>query len=215
MSDTKRESNIPVSVYIQWPLIKVGRGIKNMVNGYKKLFHVEPDDLKAIYLKKARAADLRGDTPKCVRFMETLTSKYPNDADLLYQLGIAYEKNCQYTTASEAYQKVTTLQPSFTKAHYRIGILSIRERNFENAVRSLTEAIHLEPESAEINFRLGQVHDRLKDYEKAIVYFTKAVTLNPKFIQSFKHMALTYDSMDNHKKALECLKRVLELEETT
>lgn len=215
MSETQKDSSsIPLSIYVQWPFIKIGKSVKNMVNGYKRIFQVEPEDLRAIYLKKSRAADLRGDTAKSVKYMELIASKYPKDADMFYQLGIAYEKNAQFDAASQAYKKAISIQPRFSKAHYRIGILCMRDRDYETALQSMTEAIQLEPESSEINFRLGQICDRLKEFEKAIVYFTKAVTLNPKFIQAYKNMALTYDSMDNHKKALECLKRVLELEET-
>ena len=209
-----QSENIPVSMYLQWPFIKLGRSVKSMVDGYKRIFNVEPEDLKAMYLKKVRLADLRGDTQNCVKYMQVLASKYPNDPEIFYQLGIACEKASHFGAATQAYQKVVVLNDQFTKAHYRIGIIHIRQREFEKAVSALRKAIQLEPESAEINFRLGQSYDRLKQYEKAISFFNKAVTINPKLIQAYKNMALTYDSIDEHKKALDCLKRVLELEET-
>ncbi|KPA17996.1 magnetosome protein MamA, greigite-specific [Candidatus Magnetomorum sp. HK-1] len=205
--------DIPLSLYLQWPFIKIGRSVKSMVNGYKKLFMLEGEDLKTMYLKKARAADLRGETTKCIKFMQVLTSKYPDDSDIFYQLGIAYEKAGQFGAARQAYIQTAEINPESVKAHYRTGIIYIREREFENAIAALNQALQLEPQSAEIQFRLGQAYDRIKDYEKAIAYFKKAVALNPNLIQAYKNMALTYDSMDDHKKALDCLKRVLELEE--
>ena len=206
--------NIPISMYFQWPFIKAGRSIKSMVDGYKRIFNLEPEDLKAMYLKKVRAADLRGDVIKCVKFMQILASKYPDDPDIFYQLGISCEKASQFGAAIQAYQQVIVINDRYAKAHYRIGIIHIRQREFENAIGALKKAVQIDPESAEINFRLGQSYDRIKQYEKAISYFTKAVTIDPKFIQAYKNMALTYDSIDEHKKALDCLKRVLELEET-
>ena len=213
MGQTYQE-HIPASMYLQWPFIKIGRSVKSMVDGYKRIFNLEPEDLKAMYLKKVRAADLRGDSQSCVKYMQVLASKYPNDPEIFYQLGIACEKASNFGAAIQAYQQVIAINDQFTKAHYRIGIIHIRQREFETAVNALKKAIQLEPESAEINFRLGQSFDRLKNYEKAIAYFAKAVEIDPKFIQAFKNMALTYDSIDEHKKALDCLKRVLELEET-
>lgn len=211
---TSQNESIPVSMYFQWPFIKVGRSIKSMVDGYKRIFNLEPEDLKAMYLKKVRAADLRGDVQKCMKFMQILASKYPDDPDIFYQLGISCEKASQFGAAIHAYQQVIVLNERYTKAHYRIGIICIRQREFDKAIGALKKANQIDPESAEINFRLGQSYDRIKQYEKAITYFTKAVSLNPKFIQAYKNMALTYDSIDEHKKALDCLKRVLELEET-
>ena len=205
--------DIPLSLYLQWPFIKLGRSVKSMVSGYKKLFMLEGEDLKTMYLKKAKAADIRGEITKCIKFMQILTAKYPDDANLFYQLGIAYEKAGQFGAARQAYVKTVEVNPDSVKAHYRTGIIFIREREFENAIAALNQAYKLEPQSAEIQFRLGQAYDRVKDYEKAISYFKKAVTLNPNLIQAYKNMALTYDSMDDHKKALDCLKRVLELEE--
>lgn len=204
---------IPLSVYLQWPFIKMGRSVKSMVSGYKKLFMLDGEDLKTMYLKKARAADIRGENVKCIKFMQILASKYPDDVDIHYQLGLAYEKAAQFGAAKQAYIKTSQINPKFVKAHYRSGIIFIREREFKQAIAALDKARQLDPLSAEIQFRLGQAHDRIKDYEKAISHFEQAVKLNPSFIQAYKNMALTYDSMDDHKKALDCLKRVLELEE--
>jgi len=204
---------IPLSVYLQWPFIKVGRSVKSMVNGYKRLFMLEGEDLKTMYLKKARAADLRGETTRCIKFMQILSSKYPNDEDIHYQLGLAFEKAGQFGAARQVYVKTTQINPKSVKAHYRTGIIFIREREFEKAIAALNQARQLDPLSAEIQFRLGQAYDRVKNYDKAISHFEQAVKLEPSFIQAYKNMALTYDSMDDHKKALECLKRVLELEE--
>ncbi|CAN2041906.1 Magnetosome protein Mam-g (greigite specific) [Candidatus Magnetomoraceae bacterium gMMP-15] len=204
---------VPLSFYFQWPMMQVQRSLNNMVSGYKKLFHIENNDLKEMYLNKALAAERKGDMGKNVQYMEMVVSSVEDNDDALYQLGIAYEKNRQYKPALKAYSRVAEINPNHAKAHYRKGLLYFRERDFEATITALEKAEKITPESSEINFRIGQCYDRLKKYDQAISYFKKAITIDPKFLQAYKNMALTYDSIDDHKKALECLKHVLELEE--
>nr|AET24906.1 magnetosome protein [Desulfamplus magnetovallimortis BW-1] len=212
---SKRPSKetIPLSFHIQWPLMQIGNALSGMVNGYKRLFKMSDSDLKAMYLKQAKSMNQKGDTKKCVEFLENVVRIDNRDADIIYRLGVAYEKNGQPDSAIKAYKKVISLAPDNAKAHYRKAVLLIKKQDYENALTDLEEAIQEKPDSAELNFRLGQVNDRLKNYDKAIEYFTRAVELNPQFLAAFKNMALTYDSLNDHEGSLKCLKRALEIEE--
>ena len=204
---------IPLSFSIRWPIMQLGRAVADLVDGYKKMFKVGPTDLKSMYLKRFEAADARGETWKCIRWMERVTSLDPEDPDAFYQLGIAYEKNKDFEAAIQAYKRVIKLKSDHAKAHYRTGMLYLAKQEYKTAVEQLKKALRIEPDSAEVNFRLGVAHDRLQEYEKAISFFSKAVEINPNFLRVYKNMALTYDSMGKHKEAMECLKRALELEE--
>ena len=214
IEETKSQEKIPLSFYIQWPIIQLGNAVSGMVNGYKRLFKMAPTDLKTMYLKQARIMNQKGDTQKCVSFLEKIVRMDNKDPEIIYKLGVAYEKNKQLEPAIKAYQKVISLKPDYVKAHYRKALLLIRKQDYENALTFLEKAVEIKPDSAELYFRLGQASDRLKEYKKAIDYFNKAVEINPDFLAAYKNMALTYDSMDDHKGSLKCLKRALEIEET-
>ncbi|MBW1794559.1 MAG: tetratricopeptide repeat protein [Deltaproteobacteria bacterium] len=212
--EQRRTGNkVPLTFYLQWPIIQLGRTVGEIVDSYKKIFKIAPTDLKSMYLKKSRAADRAGDTRRSLFFMEKVASLDPKDPDALYQLGIAYEKKKALDEAIRAYQRVIEIKPDHAKANYRTGVIHLRKKAPEQAVKALEAALKIEPESAELNFRLGQAHDRLQDFDKAISFFSRAVEINPDFLRAYKNMALTYDSAGKHKEALECLKRALELEE--
>ncbi|MBW2062379.1 MAG: tetratricopeptide repeat protein [Deltaproteobacteria bacterium] len=207
------KDKIPLSFSLQWPMMKAYQAVSSVVDSYKKMFKIGPADLKSLYLKKYEAADRRGETWKCIRWMEKITSLDPKDPDGFYRLGIAYEKNKDIEDAINAYRQVIKIKPDHAKAHYRTGILYLSRQEFKRGVELLEKALKIEPESAEINFRLGVGYDRMQEHERAIFYFLKALEIKPDFLKVNKHMALTYDVMGKHKEAVECLKRALELEE--
>ena len=209
---TRNKDKIPLSFHIQWPLIQIGNALSVMVNRYNRLFKMSQSDLKAMYLKEANAMNQKGEIQKCVDFMENVVKIDNKDANIIYKLGVAYEKNRQPESAVKAYKKVLSLKPEHAKALYRKAILLIQKQDYETALADLEKAVQIRSDSAELYFRLGQVNDRLKKYEEAIEYFNKSVELNPNFLAVYKNMALTYDSLNDHQNSLKCLKRALEIE---
>ena len=204
---------IPLSFSIRWPIIQLGRAVADLVDGYKNMVKMAPTDLKSMYLKRFEAADARGETWKCIRWMEKVTSLDPEDPDAFYRLGIAYEKNKDFEAAIQAYKRVIKIKSDHAKAHYRTGVLYLARQDYKAAIEVLKKALKIKPDSGEINFRLGVAHDRLQEHEKAISFFSRAVEINPNFLKVYKNMALTYEMIGRHKEALGCLKRALELEE--
>ena len=204
---------VPLTLYFQWPLIQLNRTLGDVVNAYKKLFKIGPTDLKSMYLKKFEAANQRGETWKCIRWMEKVASIDPDDPNTFYLLGVSYEMDGRMEESLNAYARVIEIKPDHAKALYRLGLLYLRKRDFEAALEPLQKALEIEPRSAELNFRLGLAYDRMQDHEKAISFFSKAVEINDKFLKAYKNMALTFDSLGKHKEALDCLKRALEIEE--
>ncbi len=211
--EREAEEKIPLSFSLQWPIMKLNQAVGDVVDGYKRMFKIAPSDLKGLYLKRYQTADRRGETWKCIRWMEKVTSLDPKDPDGFYLLGIAYEKNKDLEAAIQAYKQVIEVKPDHVKAYYRTGLLYLGRRDFKKAVELFEKAMEFEPASAELNFRLGVAYDRLQKHEKAISHFSEAVKIQPDFLKVYKNMALTYDSMGKHKEALEALKRALELEE--
>lgn len=212
-AERETEEKIPLSFSLQWPVMKLNQAIADVVDGYKKMFKIGPSDLKGLYLKRYETAERKGETWKCIRWMEKVTSVDPENPDGFYLLGIAYEKNKDQEAAIHAYNRVIEIKPDHAKAYYRTGLLYLGKREFKEAVGLFEKAMEFEPDSAELNFRLGVAYDRLQKHEKAISHFSEAVKIQPDFLKVYKNMALTYDSMGKHKEALECLKRALELEE--
>lgn len=206
-------TSIPLSFHIQWPIMQLGNTLSGMVNGYKRMLKMNDSDLKAMYLKQAEAMNQKGNTKKCVEFLEDIVRIDNTDTGIIYRLGVAYEKNKQQESAVKAYKKVLQLKPDHARALYRKGILLIKKQDYETALADLEKAAAINTDSAELYFRLGQVNDKLKKFEEAIEYFSRAVELNPNFLAAYKNMALTYDSKDDHESSLKCLKRALEIEE--
>ncbi len=214
IGDDPLSNKVPLSFTLQWPAIKLGQALADVVDGYKRLFKIGPSDLKSLYMKKYETSDRKGENWKCIRWMEKVTAIDPHDPDSFYLLGVAHEKARDRESAIEAYERAIELKPDYAKAYYRIAIQYLGKRDFKTAVELLERALAIEPDSSELHFRLGVAYDRLQSHEKAISHFSEAVKIKPDFLKVYKNMALTYDTLGKHKEASECLRHALELEET-
>jgi len=202
-----------LGIQVQWPLIRVGRAMSGLVNGYLNFFNLKPADLKSIYAKKAETAESRRDTRGAVYYRRKVVRLDPSDTDAWYRLGLALERNGSLEEATSAYERVIARKPEEARAHYRIGVIALRNRELTAATLALEEAGRHAPESAEIYFRLGQAYDRRNEHEKAIDFFKRALEIKHTFLAVYKNMALAYDNLGRHKDAVDCLRRAMELEE--
>ncbi|HIJ19801.1 MAG TPA: tetratricopeptide repeat protein [Deltaproteobacteria bacterium] len=215
MGEDVLEEKVPLSFTLQWPAMKLGQALGDVVNGYKRMFKIGPSDLKDLYRKKYEAADRKGEIWKSLRWMEKVTAIDPDDPESFYLLGVAHEKSKDREGAIKAYARAIALKPDYAKAYYRMAIQYLADRDFKTSVELLEKALGIEPDSSELHFRLGVAYDRLQKHEKAISHFSEAVKINPDFLKVYKNMALTYDALGKHKEASECLRHALELEETS
>jgi tetratricopeptide (TPR) repeat protein len=206
---------VPIGLSVQWPLIRLGRSFRNMAQAYRRFFSVSESDLKTIYQRRAHKAAEMADHQRRMLYMEKVVALDPEDADAVYALGLAYERNRELERAARCYRQVLRLDPDHPRAHFRRGLLLMRRRELDGAIEAFNRALEREPRSAELHFRLGQAHDRRQEHEEAIACFGRAVEIDDEYLPAYKHMALTYDSLNKHRKALECLKRALELEEAS
>jgi tetratricopeptide (TPR) repeat protein len=209
----KKADPVPFGLSLQWPVIQFTRVLKRMTTAHRQFFRMNPEDLKSVYMEKARQAEQQGNLRRAVRLKEWAVALDPKDAETLYELGLAYEKSGNHDDALKVYQKVTAIQSDHAKGHYRKGFVHLRKQEFKEALKAFEIAQKIEPNSEHLFYRMGQAFDRMQKHDKAIAFFRKAVEVNRDFLPAYKNMALTYDSMNRHKEALECLKRALELEE--
>lgn len=132
-------------------------------------------------------------------------------------LGIAYIKSRQYTTALRELMTAQKMNPKDAEIHYYMGLTYYGKGLNDDAAEEFKKALSLNPDYSEAHNYLGTVYMEMNLYDKAIeefslalanvLYETPAVALN--------NMGWAYYKKGNYKKAIEHYTNALRKESDT
>ena len=114
------------------------------------------------------------------------------DPNVIFQKAEALFNKKKYPVALSLYEKVISLDPSFTKG-YRGIIRSYNALGDAQGAVIFMESLFLEnPESAEVSYGLGYALYSIKKYNDAMRYFEKAIKLNKGLAAAWNNCAVIY-----------------------
>ena len=110
-----------------------------------------------------------------------LAIKYnPEDAELYYNLGIAYSRINEFPLAKQCFEKAIEANSNFYNAYYRLGQIALLYRDIENAENYFTQSMYGETEAKSF-FQLAKIYMIKNDKNKATMFINKAIEANPEF----------------------------------
>lgn len=95
--------------------------------------------------EQANAALDQHDFPAALKLLTNLTTKYPTDAHLLYDLGFTQESLDQTSSAAETYRRAIAADPKYFEPHLSLGLLLARTGQHDQARTELLAATTLTP----------------------------------------------------------------------
>ncbi|MGB3714568.1 MAG: tetratricopeptide repeat protein [Candidatus Promineifilaceae bacterium] len=117
------------------------------------------------------------------------------DADVFYQLGLAYAVKEDHERSIEAYQSAVRFVPDFSEAY-----------------QGMAEAYDALDMSSQALYARGMMFFSTKDYRQAQQELELAGQGLPDFVPVYLGLALTYEQQGDYQLALKNIERVLELE---
>lgn len=147
---------------------------------FKKAIQLKPDyaatknNLGTVYLAKK-------DWNSAIKTFKSL------EGDLLYatphyplsNLGLAYYKLEDYSTAEKYYRKALKIEPNFVIALRGLGRTYIALMKIPEAVSTLERAVREAPAWAELYLDMGTAYRLSGEYTKALLAFNKVTKLSP------------------------------------
>ncbi len=134
----------------------------------------------------------------------------PENPDLLFELGVIYDKLGNTEAAVGQMQKVIVLKPDHADALNYIGYTyADKGINLDEAEQLITKALNADPENGYILDSLGWLYYRKGEHEKAASTLEKAVALVPDDPILLEHLGDVYAALNNDQKALEFYDRAL------
>jgi len=126
-----------------------------------------------------------------------------NNAQMHYNLGIAYKDKGFYDKAIQQYRTAIELNPGDPTIYNNLGIALFLQGNFEGAVSEFNQALKIKPDHAGAHNNMGVVLYYGGEIDRAIQHLKQALSLVPEYANAHYYLALSLKSKDNLKEANE------------
>lgn len=136
----------------------------------------------------------------------------PKDTDLLFELGVLYDKQQRSDAAMETMQQVLEIDPDHADALNYVGYTyADKGIHLDQAEEMIRRALEQKPENGYIIDSLGWLYYQREMYEKAMQYIEQAARLVPDDPIVLEHLGDVYVKLNKPQKALDSYQQALEL----
>jgi tetratricopeptide (TPR) repeat protein len=148
-----------------------------------------------------------------VELLEEMTLKYPDDANLYYEIGNHYYDQIMPVEARTSYERALVLDPDFNRARVNLAMLLVESDEVDSAKVLLEEAIRRDPTEAKAYNNLGMVYYSELEVDKAVRYFKRALEIEPGDAEAHYNLGLAFAESGLVLEAIREWRAVLEMVE--
>lgn len=171
------------------------------------------DGNEAALIGMACAVDLLGQPEQAKRYLEQAHNASPEDARILYALGLLEERCNRPDQAKELYQQSLYFRPNQKGSRHRLMALALAQQDCETAVRQAETLAAQFPLELPAWARLGALYLLNDDPVRACKSFEQALKLLADNWRSDSVLASENYEHDNWHEAVEEIRRTLERDE--
>lgn len=143
--------------------------------------------------------------------LEKLLNEMPDDADLLYNLGMCYTELGEPTKAIELLDKCISNAPEFANAYVALGVALSRTGDLERAKECLLKSLELDPNNPYALKNLGAIYGNEGDNQKALNYLKRSFELNPEDPYTAFGIGMAYMKLGDLEKASDYFNETISL----
>lgn len=151
--------------------------------------------------KKAMTLFQKQQYEDAIAVFEELQQKFPEDANIINNLGVAYFHHQQIDKAVDCYKMALTIDPSLKDVYINLGF-ALYSLNDPEAIPFLEMAKHAFPENPEVLNTLAKALYKDTQIHKAIEEYENAKQLSPQDADLKANLAKAYLDLDRLDDAL-------------
>ena len=140
-----------------------------------------------------------GKIAEAVPYLESLTKSAPANAEVLYNLGIAYSELGQYDEAIIRLKRAVQLDPGHAHAWVGIGTAYHRMRKPEEALDAFEKAVEANPDDGYTRRNLGGLLIGFKRIDEAVTHLRRALDLMPDDPQAIFGLATALEQLSTRE----------------
>ena len=142
----------------------------------------------------------------------TPQSLLSQDADQLFQQGVAAGQRGDFSEAESIFRQVTEIDPNNADAYNNLGIALKDQGKLEKAITNYDQAIEIDPNNAVAYYNLGLALRRQGKLEKAIASYEQAIEIDPNNAVAYNNLGIALRNQGQLEKAIASYERAIELD---
>ena len=152
-----------------------------------------------------------GYAKEAIQHIAYLLTKFPEDEELYYNLGIAYEKEKLFEDAKTAYLKAIDLSENNYDAIYNLGLVYTELKDFEKGIECFSKVISSDIEDSNSYFNLGLCYLKTGNLVKAFENFQNTIDINDNDIYAHFYMGNILFQVEDYEDAKDEFNKVIEI----
>ena len=153
----------------------------------------------------------QGQLAAVVEKANILTAKYPDSFLVWNFLGAANKGLGFVQAASEAFTKVTDLNPTYPDGFNNLGVTLQEQSKLDEAIVSFNKALSLKPDYAGAYNNMGIALKEQGKLDEAIASYNKALSLKPDYAEALNNRAGIYAEFHLFEEAMADYDRALQI----
>jgi tetratricopeptide (TPR) repeat protein len=164
-------------------------------------------------MASAEALIQTGDYAQAINLVNDALKSKPDEIDLQFELGSAYERSGDHVAAEKAFLNILQKNPEHAATLNYLGYMWADSNvNLERAADMLARAVKQEPRNGAYIDSLGWVYFRQGKLDLAEKYLTDATRLLPRDATVHEHLGDVFVKRGNYKRALDLYRVALNLD---
>jgi tetratricopeptide (TPR) repeat protein len=164
-------------------------------------------------ITSAEALMSAGDNTAALALINDALKAKPDDVDLQFELGSAYERSGDHASAEKVFLQILNSNPEHAATLNYLGYMwADANQNLERAADMLSRAVKQEPRNGAYIDSLGWVYFRQGKLDLAEKYLADATRLLPRDPTVHEHLGDVFAKRGNYKRALDLYRAALTLE---
>ena len=167
----------------------------------------------AIYLMRGTALNMMGKPKEAQQqFEKAISMADENKAEVLYNIGMSFEKINQHNIALKYFLKVHALEPENYFMYYDLAYCYERLDEWDKCIACYQKYLDEDPYSDHVWYNLGIAYNKVNDNIKALEAYDFAIAIDPGYASALFNKANTLALLGHFRHAIESYLEFLEIE---
>lgn len=169
-----------------------------------------PNDYKLMEEYAIALSDI-GENEEALKNFLYLKEMFPDNGQILYNIGIILEKLKYIDDSISAYEKALSIDSSDLDVKYNLANAYIKKKEFHKAEPLLLDVLKKDNLDSNTHFHLGEIYSKLNRHEESIKHLLKAVELNNSDVIAVFYLAYEYSQIGQIDKSIQAYENVISL----
>lgn len=141
------------------------------------------------YVSLGRALQALNESDAASKAFDQAIALKPNLPEALYQKGVLYSDNEQWSDAEQFFRRAVSIAPSYLPARLGLAELLLRSGNFDAAAQELGAAVRLDSNNSGAHYGLGLVYLQKGEFHAAVEQFQRTLAFRSGYVEAQKNLA--------------------------